>query len=408
MRLRIYLDVLRTPSVTRLLSSAVVGRMPTAMAGLAIVLLVRAHGGSYAVAGMVAGAYSVALALTSPLLGRLVDRVGQTRVLAGCAVVSALGFGTLAAVGGSVPPVVLAGLAALTGAAIPPIGACMRALWSDLLGHDGRLQAAFAVESTVQELIFVVGPPLVALLAAAFSPGVAVLGTAVLLLTGVAVFASTPASRAWRPRRRAGDWAGALRSPCIRAVLATIVLLAGAFGTVEVPVVAGAEQLGSRTLAGPLLALWALGSMVGGLAFGSRASDRGPERRMVGLLLLVVAGIALLAVASGLAQLAAGMILAGLGIAPAIACLYLLVDRLAPAGTVTEAFTWVTTAFATGFAAGNALGGSLVHGVGTDRAFLVAAGGVAAAALLGRVRRPVLAGAPAGMRETPQGLGRTG
>ncbi|MET0227346.1 MAG: MFS transporter, partial [Actinomycetes bacterium] len=75
---------------------------------------------------------------------------------------------------------------------------------------------------------------------------------------------------------------------------------------------------------------------------------------------------------------------------------------------VTEAFTWVTTAFATGFAAGNALGGSLVHGVGTDRAFLVAAGGVAAAALLGRVRRPVLAGAPAGMPEAAEGLGRTG
>ncbi|MGH2814260.1 MAG: MFS transporter, partial [Actinomycetota bacterium] len=150
-----------------------------------------------------------------------------------------------------------------------------------------------------------------------------------------------------------------------------------------------------------------LGSMAGGLAFGSRASDRGPERRMVGLLLLVVAGIALLAVASGVVQLAAGMVLAGLGIAPAIACLYLLVDRLAPAGTVTEAFTWVTTAFASGFAAGNALGGSLVHGVGTDRAFLVAAAGVAAAALLGRLRRPVLAGAPAGMREAAEGLGRT-
>ena len=409
MRFRIYLDVLRTPFVTRLLSSAVLGRMPTGMAGLALVLLVREAGGSYAVAGMVAGTYSAALAVTSPLLGRLVDRVGQTRVLAGCAAASALGFGALAAAGGRVPPVVLAGLAALAGASIPPVGACMRALWSDLLGHDGRLQAAFAVESTVQELIFVVGPPLVALLAAAFSPAAALVGTAALLLLGVGSFAATPASRAWRPRRRrVADWAGALRSPGIRAVLATIVLLAGAFGTVEVTLVAGAEQLGSRTLAGPLLALWALGSMVGGLSFGSRASDRGPERRMVGLLLLVVAGIALLAVASGVVQLAAGMILAGLGIAPAIACLYLLVDRLAPAGTVTEAFTWVTTAFATGFAAGNALGGSLVHGVGTDRAFLVAAGGVAAAALLGRVRRPVLAGAPAGMRETPKGLGRTG
>jgi predicted MFS family arabinose efflux permease len=148
--------------------------------------------------------------------------------------------------------------------------------------------------------------------------------------------------------------------------------------------------------------------MVGGLAFGARASDRGPEQRMVGLLALVVAGIALLSVATGLVQLAAGMVLAGLGIAPAIACLYLLVDRLAPAGTVTEAFTWVTTAFATGFALGNALGGSLVHRVGTDRAFLVAAGGVAAAALLGRVRRPVLAGAPSGMRKAAEGLGRTG
>jgi MFS family permease len=408
MRLRVYLDVLRVPSVPRLLASAVVGRMPTAMAGLAIVLLVREGGGSYAVAGTVAAAYSVALALTSPLLGRLVDRVGQTRVLAGCAGASVLAFAALAAVGRGASPVLLGALAALAGGSIPPVAACMRALWSELLGDGGRLQAAFAVESTAQELIFVVGPPLVALLAALLSPAAAVLGTAVLLLAGTAVFAATPASRAWRPRRRAADWAGPLRSPGIRTVLAAIVLLATAFGTVEVTVVAGAEQLGSRTLAGPLLALWAVGSLVGGLAFGSRASGRGPEQRMIGLLALVVAGIALLAVAAGVAQLAAGMVLAGLGIAPAIACLYLLVDRLAPAGTVTEAFTWVTTAFATGFAAGNALGGTLVHEVGTDGSFLAAAGGVAAAALVARLRRGVLAAGPAGMLEAPEGLGRAG
>jgi MFS family permease len=408
MRLRVYLDVLRVPSVPRLLASAVVGRMPTAMAGLAIVLLVREGGGSYAVAGTVAAAYSVALALTSPLLGRLVDRVGQTRVLAGCAGASVLAFAALAAVGRGASPVLLGALAALAGGSIPPVAACMRALWSELLGDGGRLQAAFAVESTAQELIFVVGPPLVALLAALLSPAAAVLGTAVLLLAGTAVFAATPASRAWRPRRRAADWAGPLRSPGIRTVLAAIVLLATAFGTVEVTVVAGAEQLGSRTLAGPLLALWAVGSLVGGLAFGSRASGRGPEQRMIGLLALVVAGIALLAVAAGVAQLAAGMVLAGLGIAPAIACLSLLVDRLAPAGTVTEAFTWVTTAFATGFAAGNALGGTLVHEVGTDGSFLAAAGGVAAAALVARLRRGVLAAGPAGMLEAPEGLGRAG
>ena len=330
MRLRIYLDVLRTPSVTRLLSSAVVGRMPTAMAGLATVLLVRGGGGSYAVAGLVAGTWSVALAVTSPFLGRLVDRVGQTRVLVGCSLVSAVGFAALAAVGRGASPVVLAALAALAGASIPPVAACMRALWSDLLDSRGQLQAAFAVESTVQELIFIVGPPLVALLAALFSPAAAVVGTAVLLLAGVGVFAATTASRDWRPRRRAAYGAGPRDSPGNRAVLATIVLVATGFGIVEVTVVASAERLGSRTLAGPLLALWAVGSMTGGLAFGSRASDRGPERRLIGLLALVVAGIALLAVATGTVQLGAGMVLAGLGIAPAIACLYLLVDRLAP------------------------------------------------------------------------------
>jgi predicted MFS family arabinose efflux permease len=68
----------------------------------------------------------------------------------------------------------------------------------------------------------------------------------------------------------------------------------------------------------------------------------------------------------------------------------------------------VTTAFATGFAAGNALGGSLVHRVGTDRAFLVAAAGVAAAALLARLRRNALAAGPAGMPEAADGLERAG
>jgi MFS family permease len=407
MRLRTYLDVLRTPGVSRLLGSAVVGRMPTAMAGLAIVLLVREAGGSYGVAGLVAGAYSVAVGLTSPLLGRLVDRVGQTRVLVATALTSALCFCGLAAAGQAASPPVLALLAALAGASIPPVGACMRALWSDLLGQGGQLQAAFAVESIVQELMFVVGPPLVALLAARFSPAAAVLGTAVLLLVGVGVFATTPASRAWRGQRRAADWAGPLRSPGIRAVLVTIVLLAGAFGTVEVAVVAVAERLGSRSMAGPLLALWAVGSIVGGLAFGSKESSREPERRLIGLLALVVAGIALLAVAAGMVQLGAGMVVAGLGIAPAIACLYLLVDRLAPRGTVTEAFTWVTTAFAAGFAGGNALGGALAHRAGTDAAFLVAAGGVAAATLLARLRRPALAG-PQGMRQAREPLGRAG
>jgi MFS family permease len=391
MRFRPYLDVLRTPGVPRLLGSAVLGRMPIGMAGLAIVLLVRQAGGSYATAGLVAGSYAISLGLTAPLLGRLIDRVGQTRVLLASAAVSASSFVALAVAAEAGSPALLPVFAALGGASLPPVAACLRALWSELLGRGTELQAAFSVEAIVQELIFVTGPPLVALLAALFAPAAAMVGIAVLLLAGIGAFASAPASRAWRGQRRAADWAGPLRSQGIRAVLACIVVLAAAFGAVEVAVPATAERLGSRTPAGPLLALWAVGSMVGGLAFGGSGAGRPAERRLVGLLGLVAAGIAVLALVTGRLQLGAGMVAAGLGIAPAIACLYLLIDRLAPQGTVTEAFTWVNSAFGTGIAAGNASGGALVHRAGTDAVFLLAAAAVVAAALLVRLRRPALA-----------------
>jgi predicted MFS family arabinose efflux permease len=392
--LRAFRAVLGTPQVPRLLASAIVGRMEVGMAGLAIVLLVRHEAGTYATAGLAVGAYAVALGVASPLLGRLVDRVGQTRVLLGCATASLLAFAALAVVGvtghlGLVPL-----LAAVAGATIPPVAACMRALWSVLLGRGPELQAAFAVESIVQELVFIAGPPLVAGLAALASPAVATAGIGVLVLVGVGAFATAPASRAWRGQRREPDWLGPLRSPGIRTVIAAIVVLAFAFGMIEVAVPAVAERLGSRTLAGPLLALWGAGSMLGGVLLGGRGGAAGPERRLVRLLALVAAGIALLAVVSGRVPVAACMVAAGIGIAPAIACLYVLVDRLAPAGSVTEAFTWLTSAFAAGTAVGSALGGAVVQHAGTDAAFLTAAAAALGAAALARARRPSLAARP--------------
>jgi predicted MFS family arabinose efflux permease len=131
--------------------------------------------------------------------------------------------------------------------------------------------------------------------------------------------------------------------------------------------------------------------MVGGLVFGGSGSGRPTERRLAGLLGLVAAGIAVLALVVGRVQFGAGMVAAGLGIAPAIACLYLLVDRLAPTGTVTEAFAWVNSAFGTGIAVGNASGGAVVQRAGADAVFLLAAAAVVAAALIARLRRPALA-----------------
>jgi predicted MFS family arabinose efflux permease len=218
------------------------------------------------------------------------------------------------------------------------------------------------------------------------------LAIAAAVLLGTALFAATPASRAWRPQARERDWAGALRGSGVRTALSVIALMAAAFGMIEVAVPAVAEQLGNRELSGLFLSMWSGGSMVGGLIAGALASGRGPERRVVVLLGALAAGLAPLAVAAvGVLPFALSMLLAGLAIAPTIACLYLLIDRSAPPGTVTEAFTWVSSAFTAGTAVGNAIAGSLVQHAGPSAAFLGGLGCVACAALLARVRRPTLA-----------------
>jgi MFS family permease len=392
MSLRPYHAILRTPQVPRLMSAAVLGRLPIGMAGLALVLLVRHAAGSYALAGLVAGAFALGAGLAAPLMGRIVDRNGQTRLLLASAVVCAAAFSGLALVAEVGPMALLPALAAIAGATLPPIGPCMRVLWSFLLGRGSELQTAFAFEATVQELIWVLGPPLVVTLIVIASPVVAVLAIGAAVLIGTGLFAATPASRTWRPAAGGRDWAGALRGPGVRTVLEVIGLLAISFGMIEVSVPAVAEQLGSSTLSGLFLSLWSGGSMLGGLIAGALTTGRPPERRVVILLGLVAVGLAPLAAAvTGVLPFAACMILAGLGVAPAVACLYLLIDRSAPEGTVTEAFTWVTSAFTAGSAIGSALGGAIVQHAGPATAFLVASAAASAAVLLARLRRPTMA-----------------
>ncbi|HZD69911.1 MAG TPA: MFS transporter [Actinomycetes bacterium] len=392
MSLRRYRAVLRTPQVPRLVSAAVLGRLPIGMAGLALVLLVRHADGSYGLAGLAAGSFSLGAGVAAPLMGRIVDRHGQTPVLLACAVLCAAAFSGLALVAASGPSALLPALSATAGATLPPISACMRALWSSLVGRGSALQTAFALEAAFQELIFITGPLLVVALIALASPVAAVLAIAATVLVGTCLFAAMPASRSWRPPGRRGDWAGALRGAGVRTLLGVIGLLAVSFGMIEVSVPAVAEHLGSSALSGLFLSLWGGGSMLGGLIVGALTTARPPERRVVIRLGAVAVGVAPLAVAmAAVPSFAACMVLAGLGIAPAVACLYLLVDRSAPVGTVTEAFTWMTSAFTAGSATGSALGGSLVQHAGPGTAFLLALGAVAMAALLARVGRPSLA-----------------
>jgi MFS family permease len=395
MSLRRYRAILRTPQVPRLVSASVLGRLPLGMVGLALVLLVRHAGGSFGLAGLTAGSFSLGAGVVAPLMGRIADRNGQTAVLVPCALVCTAAFGALALVAGTGPSSLLPAISAIAGATMPPISACMRVLWSSLLGRGAELQTAFALEATVQELIYIIGPLLVVGLIALASPTAAMLAIAAAVLTGTCLFAATPASRTWRPSGGRRDWAGALRAAGVRTLLGVIGLVAVSFGMIEVCVPAVAEHLGNSALSGLFLALWSGGSMIGGLVAGALTSERPVERRVVVLLGLVAVGLTPLVVAmTAVLPFAACMVLAGLGVAPAIACLYLLVDRSAPAGAVTEAFTWMTSAITAGIAGGSALAGVIVQHAGPRAALLLALCAAGAAVLLARIRRPTLAASP--------------
>ncbi len=378
-----YRALLSLPGFARLLVSSVLGRLPSGMFSLALVLFVRAHTGSFLAAGVTVGAFALAGALVGPLLGALVDRAGQTRVLlaAAGAQAAALGALVLAAHAGA-PVSAIVALAALAGAAQPPIAGCIRALWGEVAGDGEALETAYALDATTQEVIWTLGPLLVGSTALLASPAAAVLACAAITVCGTAFFAASKLSSGWRAPARERSRGGALASAGLRALLATVLLSGVVLGAVEVGLPALAVAQGARWSAGPLLALFSVGSMAGGLAY-SAASWRGAVGlRYVALLGAMAVGVAPLIAAHALAAAYPLSVLAGLGVAPLLSCQFSLVGALAPAGTATEAFTWHRGATIAGMAAGSALAGSLVDSHGAGGAFALGCAGVVLACAL--------------------------
>ncbi len=385
-----YRALFAVPGVGRLLVSSVLGRLPTGMFSLAILLFVDGRTGSFLVAGLTVGAFTMAGALTGPLLGALVDRRGQTPVLLPAAAGQAVLLVALVLVAqAGAPAAAIVALAALAGALLPPIAGCTRALWVEVTHGEG-LETAYGFDATTQETIWTLGPLLVASVAGLASPAAAVLLCAALTVCGTAYFAGSTLSRGWRTDGRGRTRGSALSaSPNLRVLLYSVVLAGGVIGAVEVGLPALAVQEGARWSSGPLLALFSVGSMTGGLIYSARSRRLPIGRRYTVMLIAMAVAVAPLIAVHSLAVVFGLSVLAGLALAPMISCQFSLVGALAPVGTVTEAFTWHRAATVAGMAGGSALGGSLIDARGPGAAFALGCVSVALAgvlAVLGRRR----------------------
>jgi MFS family permease len=363
-----YRAVLRTGGVGRLLWTSLLARMPNGMSALAILLLVTRQNG-YARAGLVTGAYVAAAGLSNLLLSRAVDRVGPRPILISTAAGYAAGLTALALVpADAYVAELLLGVAA--GASSPPVVSVVRGLWPRLLEPEVA-RVVYGLEATAQELVFISGPALVALIAGTAGAPAAVIVTAAFAFVGTLAFASAPALRpADRPSQRVRHQL--MRTTRLPLYVAVAVALTIALNMTDVGVVAFVSGRHASAGAGVVLALWSVGSMVGGLLFGVRQGR--PDDAAVGRSTLAIAvSIAAAALSPGPVGLAVVLFVGGSTVAPGLARLYAQVGAAAPEGASTEAFGWVAVGLLTGSSVGAAVGGVVVDGLGARVDFLLAA-----------------------------------
>jgi MFS family permease len=398
-----YLEILRARHALRLLTGTLVGRLPNATAAIALVLFVRAEGGTYSLAGALAAVYGVANAVGQPVLGRLVDLHGQPRVQLPAAVLAALSMAVFAFSGTDPLPAAYAAVAA-AGLFTPPLEGGLRALWPSVLRREEQVHTAYAMDAIAQEIMFTVGPLLVTLCVSLWDERAALLVLNLLGVLGALSVVVSPPSRAWRSAPREAHWLGALRSPGLLVLLGSFLFVGIALGSITVASVSYADGHGGDAVYGWMMAGLGLGALVGGTVYGARRWGGSPERRLSVLVALLAVCYLPLMLTPGAPAMVLLTVLSGVFLAPCIACAFIIVDRHAPSGTVTEAFSWLVTTFTVGASVGTGLAGPGVEAGGALWGFAVpgVAGGVSLLVLLatGRVlAAPVRGGVVAASSE---------
>lgn len=391
----VYAQILRRPGIALITAATLLGRLPIGISSLAILLYVREVTGSFAAAGVATGALALGSAAGAPFQGRLVDRRG-VEMLVSLAFVHGAGLVLVWALGAAdAPSGALVPAAFLTGASLPPLSSVLRGRWPSLLADEPELvKSAYALDSVLIQVVFVVGPLLTTAVVALSGPEYALAVSAAAVLSGTTLLVGGLRDKPEPERPDAGTalGLGALAAPGLRTLVMASLPLGFCFGTIQVVLPAFSDSHGARELSGVLIAVWAGSSGVAGLLYGARPPrGRSLETVHVSFALLLPLGCAALLAAGSPLTMALLVPLAGAPIAPLVASRNELVERVAPRGTATEAFTWPLTSLVAGVSIGAAVAGSLTEAHSWSAAVLVAVAVATAGGLIVLARRDTLA-----------------
>lgn len=399
-----YRDVLTVPNAARFSYAGAIARLPISMLGIGIVLMIQGIYDSYAMAGRISAAFIIAGAVANPIIARLVDQRGQAKVMRPLVfVTSSATIALIVCAVLRVPEGLLYPWAVLAGGTLGSYGAMVRARWTlALRGDPKRLHTAYSLEAAFDEIVFILGPVIATLLATNVTSWAGLTVPILAVLVGGLWFLSQrgtepPAA----PRTAESSKRSVILAPGVWVVVLVFVVIGMIFGAADLATIAFTEEQGRKDLAGIVLAVFAVGSLISGLAYGVKHWLSPLWLRFVIGVCALAVGVCLFFFAHSIPVLMGIMFVTGFAIAPTLVNGNALVQLLVPADQLTEALAWISTAMGIGVSLGSAVGGLRIDDGGSHAGFqvviMVAALAVittlgAARTLRNRSTRPVAAG----------------
>jgi predicted MFS family arabinose efflux permease len=382
-----YAAIFRARGTKGFAAAAFIARLPVAMVPIGIVTMLSELRGEYWLAGAVAATVTLTNAAVAPQISRLVDRLGQFRLIVPTTTISVLAFVVLMIAAHRNWPSWTLFAAALPAALMPSMSAMVRARWTELFRDRPELNTAFAFESAADELVYIAGASLSVGLSVALFPEAGVLVSTLLLAAGTIAFVL---QRRTEPPARvadAGRNGSAIFLPPVQIITLVLVFVGAIFATAEVSTVALTRDLGQPGAASLVIGLYAAGSFVVGVVIGALKLTLPLHRQLLVVLVALLITTLPLLLANSVPTLAAAILLSGVAVSPTFITAFGLVERRVPPEVLTEGVTWVTTGIGIGMALGAFLSGWVVDAFGARSGFLVSAGAATAAlsiALLGQ------------------------
>ena len=360
-----YWGLLKTKGVARIMASQILARFPSGMITLGLLIHVEGMFHSYGAAGLVLAATSVGQGVAGPITSRLMGSIGARVVLISTTVVCAASLLWMAFVPMPLWGFILAGLVA--GLSFPPVQPAVRTMYPKLVDAS-KLARLFSLDASAQEVIWVFGPMIITLVSMQISSVMGLTVCAGMLVVGGAWFIASPELGEVRFAPSSGRFGAVLlRGPVI---LATAVgfLMVGSTAAIEASIV---NRFGEGGLqAGAILAGMSVASLTAGFLFGHRQSGKFTMSLWICTMLT---GSLVASQVHSFPMTLLAMILAGAGMAPALAIMFSLISATISFNQSAEAYGWANTGQLVGAALGSAVAGFLIDRSGSPGGFLVAA-----------------------------------